>query len=556
MIQTRILSVVLWYYLAFLVISLAMFGITAGTVWVYLRRGRFSERTLSHDLTYFTSALAVAIAACGTVQTSLAPVDAVMGTKIVVWLEFATCLAIPFFISGVVVSLALTRSPFPVARVYAVDLAGAACGCLGVLLVLDLTDGPSAVFWVSVLTALGAVSFAKSGIGGEPAAKLPFAKGLLRVRSVFAALLVIAAVNSLTHRGFEPLAAKGQLETTDKTPLYTKWNTFARISLVDKGIVPAKMWGASANFHGEDWQIEQREMYIDGDASTTMYRWDGDPAHAGFLKFDVTNLAHFLPGHRRAAVIGVGGGRDMLSARVFGVADVTGVELNPILARLLTTDPQFAPFAGLAGESNFHFNVDEGRSWFARSTDKFDVIQMSLVDTWAATGAGAFTLSENGLYTVDAWTIFLDHLTADGVFTVSRWYSADNVNEAGRMVSLAAATLFKMGVTEPRRHIFVGASGHIATLIVSRAPLSAANVALLDGVADDQQYQILLSPDRQAASPVLGEIVHSASLHDLQKGVTASLAVRSLRHTDRDERPVFSSISCRSPIPGGCCRSR
>ena len=48
-----------------------------------------------------------------------------------------------------------------------------------------------------------------------------------------------------------------------------------------------------------------------------------------------------------------------------------------------------------------------------RTSDRFDVIQMSLVDTWAATGAGAFTLSENGLYTREAWRIFLDRLTPD-----------------------------------------------------------------------------------------------------------------------------------------------
>src|SRR5580698_1387718 len=110
-IQTRLLSVVLWYYLAFLVISLAMFGITAGSLWVYLRRQRFSERTLSHDLTYFSSVLAIATALCGAVQMSLAPAGAATVTTMVVACELAACLAIPFFLSGVVISLALTRSP-------------------------------------------------------------------------------------------------------------------------------------------------------------------------------------------------------------------------------------------------------------------------------------------------------------------------------------------------------------------------------------------------------------------------------------------------------------
>ena len=419
-VQTRILSVVLWYYLAFLVISIAMFGITAGTVWVYLRRGQFSERTLSHDLTYFTTLLAVAIALCGAVQTTLAPVDSVVGTRLFVWFELATCLTLPFFLSGVVVSLALTRSPFPVGRVYGVDLAGAAAGCLGALMLLNLTDGPSAVLWVSAITALGAIAFAGSGIGGKPATRLPFAVPLQYIKVIFVVLVLGAALNSTTGQGIEPLVVKGKLETTADAPLLTKWNSFARISASDIGVRPAGLWGPSPTYQSADWPIEQRLMNIDGDAGTLAFRWDGNVARAGFLKYDVTNLAYFLPGHRRAAVIGVGGGRDMLSARVFGVPDVTGVEINPILARLLTTEPGFADFSGIANQPGFHFHVDEGRSWFARTSQSFDVIQMSLVDTWAATGAGAFTLSENGLYTVDAWTIFLGRLTDNGVFTVSR----------------------------------------------------------------------------------------------------------------------------------------
>ena len=535
-VQTRILSVVLWYYLAFLVISIAMFGITAGTVWVYLRRGQFSERTLSHDLTYFTALLAVAIALCGAVQTTLAPVDSVVGTRLFVWFELATCLTLPFFLSGVVVSLALTRSPFPVGRVYGVDLAGAAAGCLGALMLLNLTDGPSAVLWVSAITALGAIAFAGSGIGGKPATRLPFAVPLQYIKVIFVVLVLGAALNSTTGQGIEPLVVKGKLETTADAPLLTKWNSFARISASDIGVRPAGLWGPSPTYQSADWPIEQRLMNIDGDAGTLAFRWDGNVARAGFLKYDVTNLAYFLPGHRRAAVIGVGGGRDMLSARVFGVPDVTGVEINPILARLLTTEPGFADFSGIANQPGFHFHVDEGRSWFARTSQSFDVIQMSLVDTWAATGAGAFTLSENGLYTVDAWTIFLGRLTDNGVFTVSRWYSPSDANETGRLVSLAAATLFKLGVTEPRRHVFLAASGSIATLIVSRSPFSDTNLALLDRVAADKQFKILLSPDRDPTTSMLGRIIISGNAQELQR-MTAGLPLDLTPPTD--ERPFF-----------------
>ena len=134
---------------------------------------------------------------------------------------------------------------------------------------------------------------------------------------------------------------------------------------------------------------------------------------------------------------------------------ITGVEINPIFIKLLTRDLDFTAFNQISRLPNLKFVNDEGRSWFARSTDTFDVIQMSLIDTWAATGAGAFTLSENGLYTTQALKIFLSRLSPTGVFAVSRWYSPTRVQETGRMLSLAVAALLEMGISEPQGHIFL-----------------------------------------------------------------------------------------------------
>ena len=124
----------------------------------------------------------------------------------------------------------------------------------------------------------------------------------------------------------------------------------------------------------------------------------------GFLHYDVTNLAYAIPNLKTGAVIGVGGGRDVLSQRLFGVVDVTGIEINPIIIDVL--EHHFSDYTAIAVLDGVKFEVDEARSWFARTPRSFDVIQMSLIDTWAATGAGAFTLTENGLYTVEAWRRF------------------------------------------------------------------------------------------------------------------------------------------------------
>src|SRR5581483_2661320 len=163
-VQTRILSVVVWYHLAFFVISLAMFGLTAGAVWVYLKGARFSAKTLSYDLAYFSGLFAFSTAIGLAVQMTLAPIITRLFTTLWIWTELALCLSLPFFCAGVVLSLALTRCSFAVAKVYGVDLLGAAAGAVGALALLNLTDGPSAVLWIGAIGAAGAVSFSTSQI--------------------------------------------------------------------------------------------------------------------------------------------------------------------------------------------------------------------------------------------------------------------------------------------------------------------------------------------------------------------------------------------------------
>jgi hypothetical protein len=176
--------------------------------------------------------------------------------------------------------------------------------------------------------------------------------------------------------------------------------------------------------------------------------------------------------------------------------------------------------------------VDEARSWFARTPRFFDVIQKSLIDTWAATGAGAFTLTENCLYTIEAWQRFLGRLNPGGLFTVSRWYAPGEVNQTGRLVSLGVATLLANGVTAPRRHLFLAAAGNVATLIVTKSPLSQAALAALKDAAKANEFTVLLSPDTVAPSAIS------------RTSLVPRTAVRSTR-----QQPASISISRRRPMP-------
>ncbi|TMA68527.1 MAG: hypothetical protein E6J73_00320 [Deltaproteobacteria bacterium] len=365
-VQTRILSVVVWYHLAFFVISLAMFGLTAGAVWVYLKGERFSEKTLSYDLGYFSGLFAFATAVCLAVQMTLAPVITRLFTTLWIWTELALCLSIPFFFAGVAISLALTRSSYAIAKVYGVDLVGAASGAVGALLLLNLTDGPSAVLWIAVVAASSSIVFSTSAIGGLPEIKPPFHLWLWQRQWIFLLLLLAAVVNPFLEHGLQPVVVKGKFEFPG-THALRKWNSFSRVDVSPTFRGSPIMWGPSPRMFDKPWVADQVDLFIDGDAGTTAYRFDGNFDSVGFLKFDVTNLAYFLPGRERGVVVGVGGGRDVLSAALFGLKEITAIELNPILVDLQKSDDGLLPFTNIARIPGVQLIADEGRSLLARS---------------------------------------------------------------------------------------------------------------------------------------------------------------------------------------------
>jgi hypothetical protein len=529
-VETRIISVTSWYHLAFFVISIAMFGLTAGAVWVYLRSDHYRPEQLTFHLSVASLGFALATVFALFVQLTIVTSLPASLMSMVVWAEFAIALALPFFFSGIVVSLALTRSPYPVGIVYGTDLLGAALGCLGALVLLNWVSGPSAVLWIAALVAAGGLCFARTDLEGSPSGQ-PIANRLFRYRAVvLGGLVALAGANSILE-GIRPTIVKDNIEQRE-TLAYERWNSFSRITVTRSLTGSPVLWGASPRHVPHP--IEQRFMNIDGGAGTAVYRFSGDLNEVAFLRDDVTNLAYALPDLRTGAVIGVGGGRDLLAARLLGVSEVVGVEINPIFIDLLTRD--FSDYTAISRQPGITFEVDEARSWFARSDRSFDIIQMSLIDTWAATGAGAFTLSENGLYTVEAWRIFLQRLGPTGVFTVSRWYAPGEVNETGRMVSLAVATLQALGTTDPKRHLFMASSGQVATLVLSRAPLSDQSLAALRKATATYQFPVLLDPQSQAASPLLESIVSARDGDALASATRASYLDLS---APTDARPFF-----------------
>jgi hypothetical protein len=483
---TRFFSVMLYYHFAFAAISLAMLGLTRGAMQVYGKPIVYAAERVPEEFARHAAWFAISAVASMVVFLCLPMVvpEAVLPVTLA---AAAVTFVIPFTQSGVCITLLLTRLPYTGGWLYASDLCGAALGCLGVIFALFVVDPVSATLWVGALAAAAGWLLARGG--GSP--------GSLRLSGSVALVLAVAASahTGLSASGHGQLGvywAKGMQQTGT---LFERWNTYSRVRVTDYvgGDEPFG-WGLA---HPSNVKVEQKFLDIDADAGTVITRFDGDASKLSYLKDDVVNAAYLVRQPAAVAVVGVGGGRDILSGLFFGAKHITGIEINPAIFEVLTD--KFADFSGhLDRQPGVSLVNAEARSYINHSADRYDLIQISLIDTWAATAAGGLTLTENRLYTTEAWDDFYRTLNPGGMLSVSRWYKAGNhTGEFYRLVAIAADALQRRGVapSELAHHVIAVNVGGIVTVISRPEAFTDAEWRDARGRLQAQGFKILLGPD-------------------------------------------------------------
>jgi SAM-dependent methyltransferase len=499
---TRLLSVVAWYYLAFVSVSMGLFGITAGALFVQFKPAWFGGADLPRRLRQATALYACSLP-LALLNMLAVPVELSLSLQTAYsFLLFCSILAVPFFFSGVVVCLALTRSGYPVGPTYAADLLGASAGCFAAVGLLAVLDAPSAVIAIAGLIFGAAACFATAEDGPRVRRRL-LVLGLCAFGAAF--------LNALTPYGIQPIWVKGAIDSRQGI-LTEIWSPIARVRAYQPTTGQPDMWGASA--HTPFVSLETVHLTIDHDAGTGIVRLPQSPVLLEYLRYDVTSLpAEMRPGGE-ALVIGVGGGRDVLNAAVVNrYRRVVGIEVNGGILRLATG--RLGEFSGLGRLPGVTLHHDEGRSFLARSGQTFDLIQASMVDTWAATSAGAMSLSENALYTVEGWQTFYRHLKPGGVVGFSRWNSGEEASQTYRLFALAWAALLSEGVAAPGDHLALVACRGVSTLIMSNRPLSPEDVVNLRARARVREFEVLHLPGRPLEDPALARIAAARSVAEL-----------------------------------------
>ncbi len=512
---TRLFSVIFFYHLSLVAVAASMFGLALGALLVRAFPGLFSNPQSRQRAGEF-SALTGLSALGGLMGCLFLRLDLSLNTTgILSFLAWIGFVATPFVFSGVAVCLCLTRFPQIVGRLYAWDLAGAALGCLITTSLMSLFGPINTIVFSALMACVGGVLMAEGR------------------RRLLTALACVPALTLVLNSQLDFLKIHYiQGEPNRPSKKYELWNAFSHVLVTQPSAAPP-LSGPGARFQPERWNIEHMMLFMDTRANTSILKFNGDFDQVGWLRYDVIALVHELRSTGPTLVIGPGGGKDLLAALrpARGQREVVGVDINPMTRKIVLDWEK--DYNHLAHFPQLRYVNDEARSWLEREARSFQVISIPMVDTWAATTAGAFALSENSLYTLEAFRLYLRHLSDDGILSVSRWWHSGRLGETHRLLLLAARALAAEGIHDPRRHMLVALGGETSNLLLSRKPFTPDDEARFLAICEEVGFQPLLSPSLCRDQRFLTLFEHPELATGQMDGIYLDLSPPS------DDRPYF-----------------
>ena len=315
--------------------------------------------------------------------------------------------------------------------------------------------------------------------------------------------VVVAFGAQMIYGSLEVTHSKGR-ELVDV--VYKKWDPIGRVTVHRHGSDDAWIW-------------------IDGAVPTPILRVRGELSEMDFLRQNVLQIVHHFGPFDDLVIIGPGGGSDVLTSLLFGNKHITAIEINRSIVDLMK-----GPFADYSGGIYRRPEVDihaaEGRAFIAGLEDRVDLIQITFIDTFTAAVAGSHTLSENYLYTTEAFGEFFEKLTDHGLLSISRWGGRlHGFEETYRAVAIARAALQRQGIPHPGNHIAVirgpmpdhlrvgggyqwqlGQMESMSTILIRKTPFPPTQLEQLQAICSENHFSPLWIPGSAGSDSTLSAL--------------------------------------------------
>ena len=490
---TRLFSIVLWHHFAYMIISAAMLGYGAsGTALTLLK-----EKIAPHfGAVYIIAAAALAVLMPAAFwlaqQIPFNPLELLWDkTQPAKLLAVYLLMMLPFFCGGLGIGLVFAHFGKQASRIYACDILGAGLGSLGVMAALFLVPPHK------MLTALTALALLAAAIAVIELKMRP--KWLMEF---FVGLAVLAAV-ALPGVPVHPSPYKDlsqALNIAGARVIEERSSPLGQITVVENTRVPLRdAPGMSLNATSEP--PPQLGVFVDGNGPSALTRFDGNLAPLDYLDQLTSALPYHLLGsdemeRPHVLVLGAGAGSDVLQALYFHSTAIDAVELDRNVTDLVSQS--YRDYAGnLYSQPGVHVYDAEARGFVNASDQRYDLIQVALLDSFGTASAGLYGLSENYLYTVEALQAYLNRLTPGGMLAVTRWLTLPP-RDALKLFATAVSALEKSGVSNPAARLVMIRGWKTVTLLVKNSDFTAADIAAIKEFSRTRSFDLAYYPGMHA----------------------------------------------------------
>jgi spermidine synthase len=486
----RVLSIVQWHHFAWMIISLALLGYGASGTFIALLRGRLEPR---FEQAFAGSALLFSVSMVGCfILAQRVPFNALE----IVWdrgqfLNLALvylAFFVPFFFAACCIGLAFTCRGSAASRIYFFDLLGAGLGAMLAIALLFAVSPQTALVLLVLLPMLGSLLVASS-----TAARLPLAAAQL----AWLLLLAVGAPQALLELRISEYKGLSQaLQVVDGRIVGQASSPLGLITVVDSPTVPVR-YAPGLSFGTRHVPPEQLAVFTDADGMSAITRYDGDPASVAYLGDMTAALPYALLEAPSVLVLGAGTGSDVLMALYHGASRVDAVELNPQMTELVADT--WAGFAGrIYDDPRVAVVTAEARGFIARHEGRYDLIQIALLDSFGASGAGVQALNESYVYTVEALGEYLQDLAPGGVLAITRWIRLPP-RDSIKLVATAIEALRRAGVSEPGQRFAMIRSWNTSTLLIRNGEFTPGEIERIRAFAASRSFDTAWFPGMQAA---------------------------------------------------------
>ena len=500
----RLLAIVLWQHFAAMIISLALLGYGASGTLLVLAGSRLLPR-FATSFALLAAAFGVATTACSALawRLPLNPLQAIWDWRQPLWLAaMYLTLALPFLAAASAIGLGLAAWTARIGAIYRADLAGAAGGAI-VVLSLMLVLPPE-----DCLRIIAAVAFVAAALAalGEGRRQLALGLALLALPVALAWPAAWLRPAPSPYKGLSlALTVPGAHIVAERSGL------FGRLTAVSSPTIPFR-YAPGLSLATSLAPPEQIALFTDGEGMTAVTRFRGDLSALGHLDQQTAALPFHLLDRPATLVLGAGGGAEILRALYHRAPRIDAVELNRQLVDLVRG--VLGDFAGgLYEQPTVAVHVAEARNFVESSSDRWDLIQLALLDSAATSAAGLQALSESPIYTIEALRTYLDHLNPAGIVAITRWLGAPP-RDAVKLLATAIAALEASGVARPGERLALLHDWSTATLLMKNGGFTATDIAALRRFATERQFDLAWYPGITAGEPNRYNRLASPTLYD------------------------------------------